>query len=333
MPYARRVKHVGVALSNEIVAREALGSAGASGNTLERVTLRDGRELIHKEVSPEWDWISRATNDNGRVVTMWERGLFERFPSTIDHATVAAERTSDRWSVFMRDVSASLVPADGRIDRAAVRRVLAALADLHLAFWGERFPDLCTLEDRYHLLSPRTARREQERGERVGDIISLCGELFSELVPVDIATAISTIANRPALLAEQLDRCEQTLIHGDVRLNNLGFSDDRVVLVDWGERTGGAPAAVELASFLVFDAKRLDVARDDVISDFRTLYGDRFDESALQLSLIGAFVQLGCHFVLPIALGGGDEARAAASAELEWWTPKVASALDTWSPV
>jgi hypothetical protein len=118
-----------------------------------------------------------------------------------------------------------------------------------------------------------------------------------------------------------------------VRLNNLGFSDDRVVLVDWGERTGTAPAAGELASFLVFDAKRFDVSRDDVVSDFRTLYGDRFEETALQLALIGGFVQLGCHFTLPIALGGGDEARAAASAELEWWTPRLAAALEIWSPL
>jgi len=56
-----------------------------------------------------------------------------------------------------------------------------------------------------------------------------------------------------------------------VRLNNLGLSEDRVVLVDWGERTGGAPAPVELASSLIFDARRLDVSRDDVISDFRAL--------------------------------------------------------------
>ena len=320
-------------LSSQIVAREALGSAGASGNTLERVTLQDGRQLVRKEVSTAWDWISRATNDDGRVVTMCERGLFERIPPSIDHATVAAERGGDGWSVFMRDVSPALVPADRRLDRAAVRRVLAAMADLHLAFWGARFPDLCTLEDRYELLSPRTARREQQRGERVGDVISRCWELFSELVPDEIGAAILAMANRPALLAEQLDRCEQTLIHGDVRLNNLGFSDDRVVLVDWGERTGSAPAAVELASFLVFDAKRLDVSRDDVVADFRSLYGERFDETALQLALIGGFVQLGCHFTLPIALGGGEQARAAACAELEWWTPRVASALEACSPL
>ena len=321
------------ALSDQIVARAALGSEGASGNTLERVILRDGRELIRKEVSRKWDWISRATRDDGRVVEMWERGLFERFPSTIDHATVAAEHAGDRWSVFMHDVSAHLVPGDRRLGRTEVRRVLEAVADLHLAFWGERFDELCALEDRYNLLSPPTGRRERERGERAGELITRCWEHFAELVPGEIATAIVAMAEQPALLAELLDACEPTLIHGDVRLNNLGFSDDRVVLVDWGERTGSAPAAVELASFLVFDAERFDVTRDEVVAEFRSLYGDRHDEKALELALIGGFVQLGCHFTLPIALGGGDEARAAAHAELAWWTPKVAAALEKWSPV
>lgn len=325
---SRQVDHVG--LSDEIVAREPLGSAGASGNTLERVTLRDGRDLIRKEVSPEWDWISRATNDDGRVVKLWERGLFERFPATIDHAVVAAERSGDRWTVFMNDVSSALVSPDRRLDRAEVQRVLAAMADLHLAFWGERFDDLCSLEDRYSLLSPPTGRRERERGERAGELITRCWEHFEELVPGEIAGAIVAMAERPTPLAELLETCEPTLIHGDVRLNNLGLSDDRVVLVDWGERTGSAPAAVELASFLVFDAKRLDVPRDDVVVDFRTLYGDAWDEKAMELALIGGFVQLGCHFTLPIALGGGEEARAAAVAELEWWTPKVAAALERW---
>lgn len=104
------------------------------------------------------------------------------------------------------------------------------------------------------------------------------------------------------------DRCEQTLIHGDVRLSNLGLPDDGIVLIDWGERTGIAPAAVELASFLIFDAGRLDLPRDDVIADFRDLYRDRFDERALDLALIGGMVQLGPNPVLDLVLHGGDDA-------------------------
>jgi hypothetical protein len=320
-------------LSDQIIGRRPLGAAGGSGNPVEYVTLADGRQLICKRVSPEWDWISRATNDRGRADWMWRNGVFDRVPLAVDHATVAVEADDNGWSIFMRDVSDVLVPPDQRLDRASVRRVLAAMAELHLAFWGERFPELCGLEDRYLLLSPQTARREVQLGNAVGEMINRCWDAFRELVPGDVANAILTIAERPALLAEQLEKREQTLIHGDLRLSNLGLSDDGVVVIDWGERTGSAPAAVELASFLAFDARRIDASRDEMIADFRELYGDRFDHTALQLALIGGMAQLGCNFVLDLVLRGGDAERAAAMAELAWWTPAVAKALETWSPI
>jgi phosphotransferase family enzyme len=326
------VWELGGALSEQIVARAPFERSGGSGNMLERVTLRDGRELICKRVSPEWDWISRSVNDHGRVVSMWANGLFERMPAGIDHATVGVEGDSSGWTVFMDDLSGVLLPDARRLDRSAVRRVLAAMAELHHVFWGETFDDLCSLEDRYQLLSPRTAEREIARGERAGHLIARCWDEFSELVADDIASTILTMANRPGLLAEELAKCEQTLIHGDLRLNNLGFRDDRVVLIDWGDRTGGAPPAVELASFLIFDAKRFDVSRDDVVNDFRDLYRERFDGRALQLALIGGMVQLGCHIMLPIVLRGDEEARESAASELAWWIPTVARALETWSP-
>ena len=50
-------------LSGKIVARKPLGLAGASGNTLERLTLGDGRRLVRKEVRP------RGTGSRGRPAT------------------------------------------------------------------------------------------------------------------------------------------------------------------------------------------------------------------------------------------------------------------------
>ena len=319
-------------LSARVVCAEPLGAAGASGNKVERVTLDDGTELIRKRVSPEWYWISRATGDSGRALSMWTGGVFERIPPVVDHATVGVEADGGGWVIFMRDVSDALVGHDEVLDRTAVRRILAGMAEVHHAFWGERMPDLCPLEDRYHLLSPRTARREVERGGSVGELIHKCWEVFAEFVREDIATAIVTLSHQPGLLAEQLGRCEQTLIHGDLRLANMGVPADRIVLIDWGERTGMAPPAVELASFLMFDAPRLDVPRDEVIADFRGLYGERFDETALHLALIGGMVQLGPNPVLNVVLGGGEEARASAASQLGWWTERVATALEVWSP-
>ncbi len=322
-------------MAQRVVRVESLSAEGASGNKVERVLLDDGTELVRKRVSPEWDWISRATGDDGRALKMWDAGLFDRIPPSIDHATVAVERDSesDGWCIFMRDVSDAMVGPEEVLDWPRLQRVLSAVAELHFAFWGDDSAELCSLEDRYHLLSPRTAKRETENGHPVGDTISRCWEVFTEFIPDDIAEAILMLADRPELLAEQLSGCQKTLVHGDVRLANLGVPDDRVVLIDWGERTGFAPAPVELVSFLIFDAERFDVPRDQVVAEFRRLYGDRLDERAFQLAIIGGMVQLGPNPVLGYVLKGSESARASAVEQLSWWTDKVAIALETWSPI
>ncbi|MDP9068920.1 MAG: aminoglycoside phosphotransferase family protein [Actinomycetota bacterium] len=326
-------------LTAEIVDRRPLGAGGASGNKLERVTLRDGRELVLKRVSPQWDWISRATNDRGRIVSMWTDGIIERLPPVIDHATVAVEAGDDgSWSVFMTDVSDVLMHDGEQLDRARLERLVGALAALHATFWEESFPALCSLEERYNLLSPETGRREAEEGDTwVGNTIAGCWELFPKLVPADIGDAILKLAEQPQPLADELRKCSQTLVHGDVRLANLGFTDERVVLVDWGERTGTAPAAVDLASFLVFEGSVIHAPYDDVIELFRAYSGDRHDERALQLALIGGLVQLGPNFALEIVIARDEAKRAAAQAAsetaLSWWIPTIDKALQAWSPI
>lgn len=128
---------------------------------------------------------------------------------------------------------------------------------------------------------------------------------------------------------------------GDLRVDNLGFTNEGIVLLDWGERTGPAPPAVELMWFLGFDALLFDCTREDVIADFRTLYGDRVDQRAMDLAFIGGLVHLRCHFGLGVlgrsptmARLTGDETsnRAAAKAELSWWIRTVGAALERSSP-
>lgn len=320
-------------LSAQVVNRVPLSqSSGNSGNAIERVTLADGQVLVHKRVSPEWDWLSRATGDNGRIVTMWERGVFERMPASIEHAVVGVEHDGDAWNVFMRDISHTLIDEDIRHDRATVERILSAVADMHEAFWDADIEGLCTLEERYQMLSLRTARAEKERGNPAGDLIFRAWDAFHEHASDEMAAAISGLSADPKPLADELRTCTQTLIHGDLRLGNAGFDGDRVVLIDWGDRTGMAPPAVELGWFIGFDAKRFAVSRDDIVSVFRSLYADRFEERALHLALIGGLVQLAAHIGLGF-LDPEDEAKlAAAAVELEWWTRRVERAFEIWAP-
>jgi hypothetical protein len=328
-------------IREQIVERTRLDAEGGmSGNTIERVTLRDGRTLIHKRVHRDGDWISRATGDDGRIVKAWQAGLFDSIPITLDHAMVSVEADTDGWSVFMRDVSNDLLARDARLDRSAVSRALVALRDLHYAFWEQPLPELCSIEDRYHLLSPRTRQREQALGNAAE--WSVVGwEAFNDHVPTTIAETILPLVEDPTPVADELRRCEQTLVHGDLRMDNLGFRDGTVVLLDWGSQMGVAPPAVDFVWFLGFDALLFDCSREDVLADFRALYVDRFDERALQLAIIGGFVHLGCHFGLNLLgrsptmarlTGDEDVKRAAAASELAWWVDKVDTALEVWSP-
>ena len=267
---------------------------------------------------------------------MWEAGLVGRMPPNVEHGIVAVEADEGGWDVFMRDLSACLLPTGARLDRAGVARVLSAVADVHDEFWGEAFPELCSIEDRYHLLSPRTIRRERELGNSA-DALTAGWEAFAEHVPAEIAAVMLPLIEDPTPLADLLRTCEQTLIHGDLRLDNLGFTDDGIVLLDWGSMTGMAPPAVEFMWFLGFDALRMDCTREEVIADFLALYGDGVDERAMDLAVVGGFVHLGCHLGLGM-LGRsptmshlpGDQAakRAAADAELWWWLRAVDTALE-----
>ena len=322
------------ALDAQITARTTLNDPrGNSGNKIERVHLAGGRTLILKTVSRDWDWIARATNDDGRIVRLWEHGAFDRMPPSIDHTIVAVDRENGSWRIFMRDAADALFRDDIGHDAETARRILEAAAAVHNAFWEADLPALCSIEDRYRMLSPHTARREKTSGDaRVAELIERSWAAFYEKVPARLGDVIRRLADDPTPIASELRKCKQTLIHGDLRIGNAGFDGERTILIDWGERVGMAPPAVELAWFIGFDAKRLNITRDEIVDMFRELYGDRYEERTLQLALIGGLVHLGAHIGLGFLSADDDAKRAAAEEDCAWWTEKVTRALEVWSP-
>ena len=309
----------------------ATGADGKSGSRVERVTLADGRHFIVKHVSLAWDWIMRALHDTERIATLVRSGLLERVPVAIEHAVVAVEPEGDGWAVIMRDVSATLVRNGERLSRARSRQVLAAAAALHHAFREEPPLELCPLADRYTFLSPATAARERGSGDQVPRLIDRGWERFAELAPADVAEAVSAVQRRPERLAGALALHPMTLIHGDLKLGNLGFFQDRVVMLDWGTQTGWAPPAVEWAWYLAINASRIDATREQVLDDARAVAGDHHDEAALRLALLGGLVQLGWDKALQATEDPDPERRAWETDDLAWWFRQARLALDAWS--
>jgi hypothetical protein len=316
-----------------VVSREPLAVAdGRSGSLLERVTLAGGETLVVKHVRDGGDWIMRASHDHGRAAELWSSGVLGRVPEVIDHAVLGAEQVTGGWVVIMRDVSAALVPDHARISRADSRRVLEAAAALHAAFADGPPLRLCPLADRYGFLSPATARREAGGADEVPGLIGRGWERFAEIAPADVAGPVLAVAERPEPFAAALSAFPSTLVQGDLKLGNLGFTGDRVVMLDWGTQTGWAPAAVEVAWYLAINWSRIDATREQVLDDFRAAEGGRHDEDALRLALLGGLVQLGWDKALH-ASGHPDPAvRAREAADLAWWADRARDALEVWSP-
>jgi hypothetical protein len=316
------------------VRREPLAATdGRSGSLLERVVLAGGETLVVKHAGAASDWIARATGDDGgRVATLWSSGLLRRVPEVIEHAIVAVERDGDGWLVVMRDVSRALLPDHARLSRAASRRVLEAAAALHATFHDEPPLELCSLADRYRFLSPATARREAGGPAEIPRLLARGWERLPELLPADIAEAVLAVAERPERFAAELARFPATLVHGDTKLGNVGFLGERVVLLDWGTQTGWAPSVVEVVWYLAVNASRIDATREQVLDDYRAAEGERHDEDALRLALLGGLVHLGWDKALH-ATGHPDPAvRARERADLAWWTARAEEALERWSP-
>ena len=114
----------------------------------------------------------------------------------------------------------------------------------------------------------------------------------------------------------------------------MAVAPDGVILLDWGERTGQAPPAVEFAWYVAMEAvagPSIEASRDELLQDFRDLYREWDQDRALKLAFIGVMLQQGWKFA--INMEEGDEAsRAEARENWTWWIRAVTDALETWAP-
>jgi hypothetical protein len=309
--------------------RRPLTSDGKSGARLEQVQLEDGQRLVVKHVDPGSDWIARATGDISRVFSLWSSGVFDRVPGVIHHAVVAVEPAGAHGStVVMRDVSADLFADGRRLSRADSHRILAAAAELHGAFrWGSRPDGLTPLAELYRFLSPSVAAHFA-RDAAVPALVLRGWKRFGDLVPDEVTVAVARVHEHPETLVQLLSRRTCTLVHGDLKLANLGFRDGRVVVLDWGSLTTWAPAAVDFAWFLGVNAASIDATHDDLLDDIRAAGGADHDEDALRLALLGALAQLGWEKALGATDSPDERVRQRERAGLAWWSARVLEAIE-----
>jgi SnoaL-like domain len=312
-----------------IVERATLASSGWSGNRIDRLVMDDGRALIAKRIVPGSDWLGRATSDDGREALLHLSGVLGRMPPQVDPAVVAAERDGDAWWVVAPDVSEYLLDERSPLSREQNRFILGAAAAMWDAFWGEDVPHLASQADRLAAGAPAVAERERDGLDILPKQLEAAWEAFAEAVDDDVADAVLGLLDDPGRLADALDERGHTLIHGDLRDENIGLPDGRLVLLDWGLAARGHPA-VELAWYMVHDVWRIEATHDEVVQDFRRAMGERDDPFALELGLLSGLMQYGWIFGHSAVVHPDPAEREWARAELAWWVPRARRALDDW---
>ena len=312
----------------DVVEHEPLISRGWSGNILERLVLSDGRRLVAKRIVPGSNWIDRHTADEGREALLFRSGVLDRVPGqAIDHAIVAAERDGEAWWVVMKDVSDSLLSDDRRLSRAESLSILVAVNRIWEEFWGETIPHLSTLRDHIGLFSPAIAESERNGLDLLPKQYEVFWEAFTEAVDSDVADGVLRLHQDPAPLIDRLDALGTTLVHGDIRDEQMGLAADRLILLDWGLATQGHPV-VDFAWSICHNAWRIDATHDALVEDFRRVRGERDDPRANELIGLVGLLMYGWIFGHSAAYHPDPAEREWAGEELAWWVPQARRGLE-----
>jgi hypothetical protein len=308
-----------------------LSHGGNSGAALLRAHRDDGTSFVLKRVSAAGaDWLARATRDTGRTAELYGAGAFDRMPASIGHGIVDAEQSSDAAWIAMRDVTDVLLSPDVQLSRETSARILAAAADLHRAFRDRVPAGAAALVDRIGMSGPAIADAERSNPDLLPKQFQQGWDAFAELAPDDVSGPVLDLTKRPSVLADALQNAYggATLIHGDLRGDNLGFDGDRLVLIDWDLATAGTPT-VEFAWYLAHSARRIDASHADIEADHRAAQGAELPDAEIELGLLSGLVQYGWRIAHSARVHPDPEETEWGRSELnDWWVPRVRTALE-----
>jgi hypothetical protein len=269
-----------------------------------------------------------VTHDRGRTALLWEAGAFERMPAELDHGIESVFADRDAWWVVMRDLSQTFLGDERRLTRAESRRILDAAAAMHAAFAGDPPAGAASLSDRLGMSSPRVADAERAGPDLLPKQLEAAWDAFAESVPDDVEPEVLAAVRDPGPLAAALEAAGPlTLLHGDLRDDNLGLSADRVVLLDWDLATAGTPT-VELAWYLCHDAWRIDATHDDIEADYRAAEGELLNAEEVELGILTGLVQYGWILGHSLRVHPDPAENEWARRELDWWVPRTRAALE-----
>ncbi len=301
------------------VEEHDLTHSGFSGARITSLTRADDRRFVLKRMSLARDWIMRATDDT----SCREAAFADAAPPLAKHITTPSlgiAPVEGGMALLMDDLSGHLLPPD-RISETQTDAIIGGMAALHaLPLPAQDAAPWCDLRRRLLLLTPAGARIASAYGAPVADDLARGWQLFDALTPLAVAAQIRSLSEDPAPLIAALATLPRSLLHGDLKFDNIGLDPaGRMWLIDWAMPML-APPALELGWFLAINSRRLPLSLDETMRRYAAAAGmegsarDRHDASAV---LCGLLLR-GWRKALD-ADGGAPE-------ELRWWCERASEA-------
>ena len=290
----------------QIVERSPM-APGPTGAVFEKVRLTDGTRCIVKHLSRTNDSIMRILRDRGSIKALWDGDVFTRLPAPIASSVLEIQEEADGWSALMPDLSEYLIAPDRVLSRAENERILRALDLMHRTFEGERIAGLCSHRDKLELNSPRMVEAERWNDGNGPPELGRDGmewpftqavvhgwDLFNQMGPPDVVSAIASLHQDPDPLANEMDRFDSTIIHGDLQFPNMALAGDAIYLLDWGSAAIHGTAEEDFSWYLMANQRRLDASHEELLAEFIHLRGSKYVPEAFDLATIFIVTLMGC---------------------------------------
>jgi hypothetical protein len=338
---------------NEVLRRNGLAGKrelpfpndGWSGAAMTQLR-RGSQRFVLKRDSVAQDWIAQATSDGPVLREAWFGAHGPALPSPVRAPYLGVGQDGATFGILMPDLTGVLFDWDAPIAVEQLEQVLSGLADFHSGAWDAQDLDpapWCPLRERITLICRSSLERPGPARDAVADRLVPGWDAWDRLATPAAKDVIASLSDDPQPLIEALDAQPATLIHGDLKLANVGIeADGSVVLVDW-QMVMIAPLAVEIGWFLVSNVASLPLRPEDVILRYRSKLGyamadaddgDRwvgeiaFDEYGVDAAiLVGLLLRgwrKGMDAEAGITLGSG----VSAPDDLAWWCERAVEAAD-----
>jgi hypothetical protein len=315
----------------DAAAEEPFPNDGWSGASLGLLRRGDADRFVLKRDSLAQDWIAQSTGDGHVLREAWFAAHGPALPSPVRAPYLGAGVDGDEFGILMPDLTSVLFDWDAPITVSELNRVISGLAALHGYAWTASVrPDdgsWCPLRERITLICRASLERAGPARDAVGDRILPGWDAFDRRAPATARELINSLGEDPGPLLDALARLPSTLIHGDLKLANVGIEPDGTIdLVDW-QMVSLAPVAVELGWFLVSNVASLPLPPEVVLDRYWQASGSdgaRQNDIAILVGLLLRGWRKGYDAEAGITLASG----VSAVDDLAWWCNRALEAAD-----